>query len=118
MHPRLTRALAITGLTLTLGACATAAPDRSGFLSGYEGLQPREKSGRAKIRQFRDPAALEAVRRVTLTPAVLSDGADSRSPLTPEERHAVLREVARTSIDASFANADVKASMREALARW
>lgn len=30
----------------------------------------------------------------------------------------VLREVARTSIDASFANEDVKASLREALARW
>jgi len=93
MDPRLTRALAITGLTLTLGACATAAPDRSGFLSGYEGLQPRENSGRAKIRQFRDPAALDAVRRVALAPAVLSDGADSRSPLTPEERDVVLREV-------------------------
>jgi len=64
MDTRLTRALAVAGLTLTLGACATAAPDRSGFLSGYEGLQAREKSGRAKIRQFRDPAALDAVRRV------------------------------------------------------
>jgi adenosine deaminase len=31
---------------------------------------------------------------------------------------AVLREVARTSIDASFANQDVKASLRAALARW
>ena len=30
----------------------------------------------------------------------------------------VLREVARTSIDASFANEDVKVSLREALARW
>lgn len=30
----------------------------------------------------------------------------------------VLREVARTSIDASFANGDVKVSLREALARW
>lgn len=93
MHATLTRALAFAGLTLTLAACATAAPDRSGFLSGYEGLQAREKSGRARIRQFRDPAALDAVRRVALTPAVLSEGADSRSPLTPEERHAVLREV-------------------------
>lgn len=31
---------------------------------------------------------------------------------------AVLRSVARTSIDASFANDSVKASLREALARW
>lgn len=93
MRTRMTHALAMASLTLTLGACATAAPDRSGFLSGYEGLQAREKSGRAQIRQFRDPAALAAVRRVALTPAVLSEGADSRSPLTPEERHVMLREV-------------------------
>jgi hypothetical protein len=88
------RVLALTGLTLVLGACATAAPDRSGFLSGYEGLQAREKSGgRAKIREFRDPAGLETVRRVTLSPAILTEGADSLSPLTDKERQAVLREV-------------------------
>ncbi len=30
----------------------------------------------------------------------------------------VLRDVARTSIEASYANADVKAKMRSALAAW
>lgn len=93
MQTRLTRPLALAGLALTLGACATAAPERSGFLSGYDSLQARENSGRAHIREFRDPPAVDAVRRVALAPAVLTEGADSRSPLTPAERHAVLREV-------------------------
>ena len=87
------RPLALVGLTMVLGACATAAPDRSGFLSDYAALKAKENGGRAQVRQFSDPAALQAVRRVALTPAVLSEGADSLSPLTPEERYAVLREV-------------------------
>ncbi|OYW26823.1 MAG: hypothetical protein B7Z44_14485 [Caulobacter sp. 12-67-6] len=93
MQTRLTRPLVLAALTLALGACATAAPERSGFLSGYEGLAARDNGGRARIREFRDEAALNSVRRVALTPAVLSEGADSRSPLTPDERRAVLREV-------------------------
>lgn len=93
METILTRSLALVGLTLALGACATAAPERSGFLSGYESLQARKNSGRAHVREFRDSPALDSVRRVALTPAVLAQGADSRSPLTPAERQAVLREV-------------------------
>ena len=93
METRLTRSLALVGLTLVLGACATAAPDRSGFLSGYESLQARDNGGRAKVREFRDAPRLSPVRRVAITPAVLSEGADSRSPLTAPERQAVLREI-------------------------
>jgi len=86
-------ATALIGLTLTLGACATTAPERSGFLSGYDTLQARKNPGRAEVREYRDAASLKAVQKVRLTPTVLSEGADSRSPLTPEERLAVLREV-------------------------
>ena len=93
MITRLLRLAVMGGVTLTLGACATAAPDRSGFLSGYEGLQVRDKAGRAQIREFRDPAALTKVRKVSLVPAVLSEGADTRSPMTAQERNVVLREI-------------------------
>lgn len=85
--------LALVGLPLALSACATAAPDRSGFLSGYDSLQAPERGGRAKVRQFQDLPALQTVQRISLTPAILADGADQRSPLTPVERDAVLREV-------------------------
>lgn len=78
---------------LCLSACATAAPDRSGFLSGYDGLKDSERRGRAEIREFRDPAALGVVQRVALAPTVLAAGADATSPLSPEERVALLREV-------------------------
>lgn len=113
--------MALAGLTLMLGACATAAPERSGFLSGYEGLTARDNSGRAHIREFRDAPALEAVRRVAITPSILSQGADSRSPLTPDERRTVLREVDAQLcfelserfeiVDAPQADADVRAAV-------
>jgi hypothetical protein len=93
MTQTMLRATALIGLTLTLGACATAAPDRSGFLSGYDTLQPRKNPGRAEIREYRDATALKTVQKVRLTPTVLAEGADRRSPLTPEERLVVLREI-------------------------
>jgi len=93
MTPQALHAVALIGLTLTLGACATTAPERSGFLSGYDTLQARKNSGRAEIREFRDAAALKGVQTIRLAPTVLAEGADRRSPLTPQERLAVLREV-------------------------
>lgn len=84
-------ALSLTGLALS--ACATAAPHRSGFLSDYEPLKARDGARRAAIREYRDAEALKAVKRVTIAPTVLTDGADARAPLTPEERYAVLREI-------------------------
>jgi hypothetical protein len=76
---------------LALAACATPA-DRSGLLTSYEGLTPREGTVRAKVAERRDAAALAAVKRVALAPARLSDG-EGAAWLTPAERTLLLREL-------------------------
>lgn len=79
--------LAASGLV----ACASAPPERSGFLSAYEGLAPREDTLRAAIAQRSDAPALAGVTAVAIAPTVMTPGAGDW--MTPGERALVLREV-------------------------
>lgn len=76
---------------LALTACATPA-DRSGMLSSYERLTPREGAVRTSIADGRDEAALAGVRRVAVAPVRLAEG-EGGAWLTPAERILLLREV-------------------------
>ncbi|MFN3513569.1 MAG: DUF3313 family protein [Phenylobacterium sp.] len=77
-------------LLASLGACAAPAKN-SGFLTRYDGLEPRSGTVRAAISERRDAERLAAVSRVHIEPTALA----SEPPvwLTPQERTALLREM-------------------------
>jgi hypothetical protein len=85
--------IAAVPLLLALAACAT--PHRpAGFLASYEGLQPREGTVRADIRERRDEAALASVRRVVLAPTILLPDAKAKLGwLSEGEQKLLLREL-------------------------
>lgn len=84
--------LSLLGL-LALSACQTAPHPPSGFLGSYEDVQPAGRSLRAAVRQRRDDAALSAVKRVYLEPAILVSG--EAQSLSARDRQILLREVDR-----------------------
>ncbi len=83
--------LVLLPLLLALSACATAGKP-SGMLSSYDGLVTRDGAVRTAVSRRRDDAALAAVQRVALQPAVLADGPDT-AWLSPAERTLLLREI-------------------------
>ena len=87
------RAIGLTLMLLPLAACATPpAPQPSGFLSSYEGLQASQSS-RAVIAQRRDAKALKGVAKVAIADPVFASGPDN-AWMTDAERAALLREIA------------------------
>ncbi len=76
---------------LTLGACASPAT-QSGFLSGYENLQPETRGVRAKVSARAGGDELAGLKRVSIAPTRFADGADP-AWMTPAERQLLLREV-------------------------
>lgn len=76
---------------LLLSACATAAP-RSGFLTSYDGVTPREGGLRTAAADRRDEAALAGVRTVRIEPARLAPGARA-GWMSEGERRLLLREL-------------------------
>lgn len=94
MAGRISRIAAAAGLAATAGACASAdVTPGSGFLSSYEGLQPRNDVVRASVLQRRDDALASTVTRLWVAPAQVFGVADS--VLSDSERQAVLSEVDR-----------------------
>lgn len=87
------RSLSLGLLCLVAAGCATRPEAESGFLTSYDGLETREDTVRASVRQARDDAAAAAVERVRIEPAVMQSGA--ADTLTPGERAFVLRELER-----------------------
>ncbi|MEG2498415.1 DUF3313 family protein [Brevundimonas sp.] len=78
----------------TLSACTTTAvKSGSGFLSSYEGLQPRTDVVRSSVLQRRDDALVSSVTRVWIMPAEIFGVVDFQ--LSEEERRMVLSEVDR-----------------------
>jgi hypothetical protein len=75
---------------MALAACATPAA-RSGMLSSYEGLAPRQDTVRAKIAERRDEAGLTAVKRVAIAPVRLAPG--ETAWLADADRVRLLREI-------------------------
>jgi hypothetical protein len=109
-------------LLLALAACAT--PHRpSGFLTSYEGLTAREDAVRADIRQRRDDAALEGVRRVVLAPTILLPDAKAKLGwMSENEQKLLLREMdAQLCFEASeryeLVQENPDASLRAAVTR-
>lgn len=87
-------AVAAAGLSAALGACATTeVKPGSGFLSSYEGLEPRTDVVRASVLQRRDEALTATVDRVWVAPAEVFGVSDP--VLSPDERRLVLTEVDR-----------------------
>lgn len=78
-------------LALVLCACASTTT-RSGFLTDYEGLQPRQDTVRAAIAERSDAEGLRGVRRIHIEPAVFAAGADI-GWMNEAERTMLLREV-------------------------
>ena len=76
---------------LALAACATPA-ERSGMLTSYEGLTPREGAARTAVAEKRDDAALARVRRVRIEPSQLAPGPRT-GWMNEAERTLLLREV-------------------------
>lgn len=90
----ITRLAVTAGLSGALGACATAeVKPGSGFLSSYDGLEPRTDVVRASVLQRRDEVLTASVDRVWVAPAEVFGVADPI--LSEEERRAVLYEVDR-----------------------
>jgi Protein of unknown function (DUF3313). len=88
------RSIILLPLLLTLGACATAQHRPAGFLTAYEGLEPKGDAIRADVKQWRDEAALAAVRRVIIAPTILMPDAKARLGwLTAAEQTLLLREM-------------------------
>ncbi|MCR5875788.1 DUF3313 domain-containing protein [Phenylobacterium sp. J426] len=109
-------------LALALVACAT--PHRpSDFLTSYEGLEAREGTVRADIRERRDDAALAGVRRVVLAPTILMPDAKAKLGwLSESEQTLLLREVdAQLCFEASeryeLVKENADASLRAAVTR-
>lgn len=90
---RRTNLAATAALALATAGCATAAPPDSGFLSAYEGLEARDDTLRAAVRQRRDAGLVEGLERVRLEPARLAEGAGA--DLAERELRLVLDEVDR-----------------------
>lgn len=87
-------AVAIAGLSATLGACATTeVKPASGFLSSYEGLEPRVDVARASVLQRRDEVLTSSIDRIWVAPAEVFGVSDA--VLSREERRLVLAEVNR-----------------------
>jgi len=68
--PALCAALSMTGLA----ACQTAPVANAGFLTGYDGLQTREGTLRASIREHREEAAATSVEALYIEPSALMPG--------------------------------------------
>jgi hypothetical protein len=94
MGSDIARLAVAAGLSATLGACATAQVEPgSGFLSTYEGLEPRTDVVRASVLQRRDDALASSVERIWIAPSEVFGVA---APiLSQADRQAVLNEVDR-----------------------
>lgn len=79
-------------LPLALLASCAAAPPRSGFLTSYEGVTPREGGVRTAAADRRDAAALGQVRTIRLEPTRLGPAAKA-DWLSAGERRLLLREI-------------------------
>lgn len=94
MVGRISRMAAAVCMAATAGACASAdVTPGSGFLSSYEGLQPRKDVVRASVLQRRDEALASTITRLWVAPAQVFG--DTESALSDGERQAVLSEVDR-----------------------
>ncbi|WP_162938825.1 DUF3313 family protein [Brevundimonas naejangsanensis] len=81
-------------MAATVGACATAeVQPGSGFLSTYEGLEPRTDVVRASVLQRRNETLASTVARIWVAPAELFGVADPA--LSDDEQQMVLSEVDR-----------------------
>ncbi|MEN5231107.1 DUF3313 family protein [Brevundimonas naejangsanensis] len=86
--------VAVASLSATLGACTTTeVKPGSGFLSSYEGLEPRSDVVRASVLQRRDEALTSSIDRIWIAPAEAFGVSDP--VLSHEERRLVLAEVDR-----------------------
>jgi hypothetical protein len=103
-------------LCLLLGACATPAR-HSGFLSGYQGLEPREDTLRAGILEKKAGPEAASIRRVRLLPTEVRAAPDW---LSEPERRLLQRELdaqlcfevsERYEIATGPADADVRAAV-------
>lgn len=88
------RLVTVVGLATISGACATTqAQPGSGFLSDYEGLEPRSDVVLASVLQRRDEALASAITRLWLPPGEVFGEADAA--VSDEERRLILSEVDR-----------------------
>lgn len=78
-------------MLLPLAACASTPPPHSGFLAGYQGLQPKSAL-RAGIYQRRDVTGLEQVRKVAILPPTFALGVET-DWMGEAGKTAILREV-------------------------
>lgn len=78
-------------LLFLLSGCASA-PTRSGYLSGYDGMEKRTDTVRASISERRSQADLARISKVAIVPTGLSSEA-AGDWMTPLERTALLREI-------------------------
>lgn len=76
---------------LAVAACATPA-ERSGLLTSYEGLKPREGAARTAVAEKKDETGLATVRRVRIEPAELAPN-PAAAWMSEAERRLLLREV-------------------------
>ena len=76
---------------LALAACATPG-ERSGLLTSYEGLTPRQNAVRAHVAERKDDAALAAVKKVAIAPVSLAPALDA-GWMAQAERVLLLREL-------------------------
>lgn len=81
------------GAALTLSACATSEPTRSGFLSDYSLLEVQDDYVRAKVAEYRNEDLLETINSVYIEPVVI--GGDIGSRFTEQERALIRHEVDR-----------------------
>jgi hypothetical protein len=75
--------------TAALGACQTAPAANAGFLSTYDGLEPKEGTLRVSVRDRRDEGMAAAIERLFIEPAQLAEG------VGPGDAAVVLGEVDR-----------------------